>query len=151
MAIKFVWDTSVFMGVLNRQTDLPVEEIQQISNEIAEKKVILLVPAIIHAEILLAQYTPEVIEKLYAFLDRENVEKVDLDEDICKLAAKIRSLMIPHRRKRDYGIWDALVLATAIIHQAVVVHSLDKDDMVKYSESELVLGQKITRPAALTK
>jgi len=144
---KYSWDTSVFIAWIAEEQDKPLADIQVVVEEINFGKAVLIVPVTVYTEILRTKYTQEQLDKFDGFLKRSNVIRVDTTFPIAQKASRIRGMGEAENRKIKTP--DAIIMATAILYKADVLHSFDPDQL-NLHESIIVDGLRITRPISLT-
>ena len=145
---NYAWDTSVLVAWLCDEPGAPLDDIGLVVDEIDRDKdpAVLILAVTIFTEILETKHTPEEIDKLSKFLSRSNVLKVETTFKIAKKAGEIRDAALAQGRKIKTP--DAQILATAILYDADVLHTLD-DQLLNLSGSVIVDGLKITLPELL--
>lgn len=137
------WDTSVFLAWLNEEPNAPLGDIDLLVQRIERVEATLIVPVTIYMEILHAKHKPEQIAAFEEFLRRSNVIKVETTFPIAQKVQEIRSRAIA--ASRSIKTPDATIIATAIVHKADVLHTLD-DRTIALSGSPIVDGLHITLP-----
>ena len=140
---KYCWDTSVFLAWLNEETSAPLRDIDVVVGEIDSGKATLIVSVTTYSEILETKHTKEQLNKLDLFLKRSNVMIADVTVPIAQEASRIRSAA--HSQKRNIKTPDATIMATAILYEADVLHSLDPHHL-NLSGSDIVNRLKIIEP-----
>lgn len=148
---RYAWDTSVILGWLNRETSAPQADIEAVLAEIHANRATLIMSVVTHMEILETKHSQKQQEAWEGFLKRSSVLRVDVTFPIADKAKQIRErgLAVPKSRQRKIKVPDATVIATAIIQQADVLHSLDTD-LINLSGSAVVDGLRITLPCLAT-
>ena len=149
--IKYCWDTSVFVGWLKREETAPLADIDAILGDIHANKAVLIVSVVTYTEILRVKHTPKQLRTFDDFLKRSNVLRADNTFPIAQKAEQIRSRAMegPKSQQRVIKTVDATILATGIIHQADVLHSLEPKHH-NLSRSKIVDGLLITAPQELS-
>ena len=148
---RYAWDTSVFLGWINREASAPQADIEAVLNEIYANRSTLIMSVVTHTEILDAKHTPKQLAAWEGFLKRSSVLRVDATFPIADKAKQIRNrgLEGPKSQQRKIKTADATIIATAILQQAVVLHSLEPRHL-NLSGSTIVDGLKITLPCLFT-
>ena len=142
--ILYSWDSSTLLAWLRGEPE-HAARIDLIESEISNPKsnARLVCSTLIEFEISDARHTPEKILHVRNFLKRRNVSMIDAGPTVTELAGKLRDALIAEDRKLKRA--DAIILATAIIHRADVLHSTDEHHL-RLNGSPLVCGLKITTP-----
>ncbi len=125
---KYCWDSSVFLGWLNREASAPLADIDALIKDIEANRAILVVSVNTYTEMLTAKHTPEQATAFADFLKRSSIIRVDVSFPIATKAEQIRSrglTMFKKGQKRSISASDAQIIATAIIHGCDVLHSLE--------------------------
>lgn len=146
---RYCWDTSVFLGWINREAAAPQADIEAVLTEIYAKRGTLIVSVVTYTEILSAKHTAKQQQIWDAFLKRSNVLRVDVTFPIAQKAEEVRSRALslgPKSERRKIRTPDAQIIATAIVHQADVFHSLEPKH-IALSGSPIVDGLTITKPS----
>jgi predicted nucleic acid-binding protein len=144
---NYAWDTSVIIAWLCEEPSAPLGDMGLVVDEIDGDRANLIFSVTTFAEILESKHTPEQIDKLNRFLRRSNVIRVDITFPIAQKASQIRNAGLQEGRKIKTP--DATVLATAILHKADVLHSLDPHHL-NLDGSPIVDGLRITLPRPLS-
>lgn len=148
---RYAWDTSVFLGWLNREASAPQADIEAVLNEIYANRGTLIMSVVTHMEILDAKHTAQQQRAWEGFLKRSSVLRVDATFPIADKAKEIRErgLLGPPSQQRKIKVPDATIIAAAINQQADVLHSLEPRH-INLSGSTIVDGLKITLPCLST-
>jgi predicted nucleic acid-binding protein len=141
--VNYAWDSGVFIAWLCEETTAPLGDMDLVVREIDAGRANLILSVITYSEILESKYDKEQLEKLELFLWRSNVVKVDITIPIAQKAAQIRDAGLRDGRKIKTP--DATVIATAILHKADVLHTLD-GQMLGLNGTRIVDGLAITAP-----
>ena len=139
----YSWDASVFIAWLRQESTAPLSDIAVVADQIDANTANLLVSVIAYAEVLSARHSPDEMQRFQAFLRRSNVTVADTTQAIALRVEQIRSAGLSEARKIKTP--DATFAATAIVHGANVLHSLDPD-LLNLNGSAIVDGLRITRP-----
>lgn len=146
---RICWDTSVFLAWFNEEASAPLGDIDIVLELIHSGKALLIVSVTTYTEIVHAKHTDEQIALLDLFLKRSNVVRADTTFAVAQKAEQVRSRGIelaPSKHEvRNIKTPDATIIATAIVHQVDVLHSLEPRH-IALSESPIVDGLKITAP-----
>lgn len=134
---------------LLEEATAPLADIAIVVSEIDNKDAHLLIPATVYSEILMGALTKEQKNNLDAFVRRSNVESVDLTVNIASKAAEIRERGHRERPERKVKAADSHMAATAIMHNATVLHSLDKD-LLHLDGHATVENLAITKPRPIS-
>ena len=105
--------------------------------------------AIVYSEILEAKHSKQQMKQFQMFLKRSNVIVVDVTIGMAQKAAEIRGKAAKAKEKRRLKTPDAIVIATALVYGADVLHSFDPH-LVNLSGTAIVDGLKITHPHLIT-
>ena len=122
------WDTCVFLTwILGGDNKGPnaVAGIDELVEGVHAYRYRLITSTLTDTEILRSRLAPEQIDKYDAIFDRSNVERVNLDERIAKLASEIRDYYWNATPKRNLKTPDAIHLATAIYLDSGTLYTFD--------------------------
>lgn len=139
----YSWDASVFIAWLRQESTAPLADIGVVVDQIDAQTANLLVSVVAYAEILSAKHSAEQMQWFQDFMRRSNVTVADTTQTIALRVEQIRSAGLAEGRKIKTP--DATFAATAIVHGADVLHSLDPD-LLNLNGSKIVDGLRITRP-----
>ena len=139
----------MFLAWLQEEAAAPLGDIDLVRGEIGRGEATLLVPAILFTEILAARNTPEQMGTFRKFLNRSNVVVANIDQAIAEKAGQLRSRALELPQKVNLRTPDATYLATAIIYQADVFHTLEAALLPQLSGTPVVDGLRITAPRPL--
>jgi hypothetical protein len=140
---SYSWDATVFIAWLCEEPSAPLGDIDQVVGEIDSAQANLIVSVTAYSEVLAAKHTDEQMNQFRRFLKRSNVLVADNTVQIAEKAGEIRGKGLAENRKIKTP--DATYLATAILFQADVLHSLDLG-MLSLSGSPIVDGLRISSP-----
>lgn len=145
---NYAWDTSVLIAWFCEEPGAPLDDIGLVVDEIDKEKspAVLIISVVTFTEILETKHTAEQLDKLSQFLRRSNVLKAETTFKVAKKAGEIRDAALAQGRKIKTP--DAQILATAILYNADVLHTLD-DQLLNLNGRPLVDGLKITLPQLL--
>jgi predicted nucleic acid-binding protein len=141
--INYAWDSGVFIAWLCEEATAPLGDMDLVVREIDAGGANLILSVMTYSEILESKYSKEQLDQLDSFLRRSNVVKVDTTIPIAQKAARIRDAGLRDGRKIKTP--DATVIATAILHKAHVLHTLDKG-VLNLNGTSIVDGLPITMP-----
>lgn len=130
----------------------PQADIEAVLTEIYAKRSTLIVSVVTYTEILSAKHTKRQRDAWDGFLKRSNVLRVDVTFPIAQKAEEVRSRALitrPKSEQRKIKTPDVQIIATAIIQQADVLHSLEPQHL-NLSGSQIVDGLKIALPCLAT-
>jgi PIN domain len=145
----YCWDATVFVAWLIQESSAPLAEISAIVEEIDRANANLLVPVTAYSEVLDAKHSQEQMDQFRLFLKRSNVIVADTTQAIAKKSGQIRSRALAANPSRKIKTPDATFMATAIIFQADVFHTLEKNQLPGLSGTAIVDGLKIDSPKSL--
>ena len=146
---KYGWDTSVFLAWIGQEECYPLDDIALVADEIDASRADLIMSAIVYSEILEAKHSKQQMKQFQMFLKRSNVIVVDVTIGMAQKAAEIRGKAAKAKEKRRLKTPDAIVIATALVYGADVLHSFDPH-LVNLSGTAIVDGLKITHPHLIT-
>jgi predicted nucleic acid-binding protein len=141
--INYAWDSGVFIAWLCEEATAPLGDMDLVVREIDSDRANLILSVMTYSEILESKYNQKQLEQLDSFLRRSNVVKVDTTIPIAQKSARIRDAGL--RDGRRIKTPDATVIATAILHRAHVLHTLDKG-ILSLNGTSIVDGLPITMP-----
>jgi predicted nucleic acid-binding protein len=141
--VNYAWDSGVLIAWLGEEDTAPLADIDLVVGEIDSGRANLILSVVTYSEILESKYNKEQLNKLDSFLQRSNVITVDTTRPIAQKAAQIRDAGLSEKRKIRTP--DATIIATAILHKAHVLHTLD-DGILNLNGTRIVDGLAITRP-----
>ncbi|MGH7171669.1 MAG: type II toxin-antitoxin system VapC family toxin [Gemmataceae bacterium] len=141
--INYAWDSGVFIVWLCEENTAPLGDMDLVVREIDSDRANLILSVMTYSEILESKHDKKQLEQLDSFLRRSNVVKVDTTIPIAQKAARIRDSGL--RDGRKIRTPDATVIATAILHKAHVLHTLDKG-ILSLNGTSIVDGLPITMP-----
>jgi predicted nucleic acid-binding protein len=141
--ISYAWDSSVFIAWLCEEETAPLGDMDLVVREIDSGRANLILSVMTYSEILESKYDKKQLEQLDSFLRRSNVVKVDTTIPIARKAARIRDAGLREGRKIKSP--DATVIATAILHKAHVLHTLDSS-ILNLNGTNIADGLPITMP-----
>jgi predicted nucleic acid-binding protein len=142
------WDSTVFLAWLNKERDKPLDEIAHLLDQVIKKEIVLLVSAQVEFEIFSARYTDEQRERVENFLLRPGIERVDTTSDISKKAGRMRDWCM--QEGHSWRKADLLILAAAITRKAIVLHTTDKDHLLRLDGTPITEGVSIRFPSDVT-
>ena len=133
------WDTSIFLThIRGATTEEQEREIQTVLRLVEQEKFQIIVSTILYAEVLESRMPKNAMGLFDALMKRIGmVRNVAVNLGIAKKAQKIRNRI--HTLKTP----DAIHIATAIVGEAIVFHTFDKD-LIKLSDKDTVDNLKIT-------
>lgn len=143
----YSWDSSVFLAWLKGEECHPLADMEQVAAEVTDGSAFMLVSTQAYEEIQFSRCTPEQLKKIQAFLSRTNVELAQQTPAITRKAAEIVSESLAAGLVTK--IKDARIVATAIVLDASVLHSVD-DGLLRLSGKDIVDGLIISKPVSLT-
>jgi len=123
---NYSWDTGVFIAAFTGEKDAPLADLSRIAEEIDTDKAVMTVSTILFVELTMTRATPEQREMIDRFLRRSNVNVVDVTVDIARLAGELRKWGELQKPVRKIKTPDAIIVATAAVHQVDALHALDK-------------------------
>lgn len=141
--ILYSWDSSTLIAWLKGERP-HAANIDLIEKEISSAQANLVVSSLIDFEISEARHTPEQITRVRSFLKRSNIARIDAGGPVTELAAKIRDGLV--KEDKTLRRADAIILATAILYRADVLHSTDEHHL-RLNGSPLVHGLLIETPS----
>jgi len=146
---RLAWDSCIFLAWFKGEEDKPLAEIEELLADIAKGRITLIVSAIVAAEILDESAGSPVRNKFREFMKRSNVVAANADFRVADLAADIRErtreLESQGKMKKSVKAPDAMILASAIIYRAEVLHTFDPI-LLSLDQSEVVHRLRITVP-----
>ncbi len=144
----YCWDASVFLAWINEEAGAPLAYIAQVVEEIDKDQAVLVVPVTIASEVLRAKMTTAQAAKFDAFLKRSNVVVAATTFAIAQKAGDIRDAGHAAKPVRKIKTPDATIIATAIVYQCDVLHSLDDrgSGPLKLNGSPIVDNLRIEKP-----
>lgn len=126
----------------------PLKEIDYLVDQVNSKRADLIISVVTYTEMLRAKHTPKQAAAFDDFLKRSNINRVDVSFPIAQKAEQIRSkaiTMFAKHQQRSIKTPDAQIIATAIVHEADVFHSLEPMHH-NLSGHAVVDGLSITTP-----
>ncbi|HTU92066.1 MAG TPA: PIN domain-containing protein [Gemmataceae bacterium] len=141
--INYAWDSGVFIAWLCEEATAPLGDIDLVVREIDGGRANLILSVMTYSEILESKYSKDQLNKLDLFLRRSNVITVNTTIPIAQKAAQIRDAGLSEEKKIRTP--DATIIATAILHKAHVLHTLDKG-ILSLNGTKIVDGLAITTP-----
>lgn len=127
----FYWDSCIFISWLKRESrpEPGVNEgLEEIVKQVHDNNVYLITSALTKAEILESTLPKEGAEKLEGVLKRRNVRVIETNERVWEKAHDIRDYYKREPGGRTLSLPDAVHVATAILYDADVLHTLDLED-----------------------
>ena len=125
-----------------------MKEIDYLVDQVNSKRADLIISVVTYTEMLRAKHTPKQAAAFDDFLKRSNINRVDVSFPIAQKAEQIRSkaiTMFAKHQQRSIKTPDAQIIATAIVHEADVFHSLEPMHH-NLSGHAVVDGLSITTP-----
>ncbi len=144
----YSWDTCVFLALLKREADKPLADIVAVATDIELGKADFVVSTIVIAEMLDLIDDLSLAAEFNGFLQRPNVLVVNVDPQIARRTARLRSewrASATPDEKRNIKTPDAIILATAMLAGASVLHTFEPK-LQRLSKTELVEQLSITSP-----
>jgi predicted nucleic acid-binding protein len=146
---NYCWDACIFIAWLGDDRTAPLNDIAAVIDEIEQKKANLIVPVTAFMEVLEVHQSADQMDKFEQFLKRSNVYTVETSIPIGKKAGEIRNAGLKCRPKRNIHTPDATYIATAILHKADVLHTLEKP-FLSLDGHPIVERLRITKPKPLS-
>jgi predicted nucleic acid-binding protein len=150
---RIAWDSCVFLAWFQDEKDKPLGEIREILQDISDEKIVLIVSAIVAAEVLDRAGESKAGTQFRGYVRRPNIVRANLDFRAAERAAKIRERAVEaiKSKKLLLGVKapDAIVVATALLHRVDVLHTFDKV-LLELDGSPIVEGLRITKPTSLS-
>lgn len=143
----YSWDASIFVAWLTEDSSVPLGDIDEVAQEIDEKRAVLVVPSLVFSEILQVKNDADKMRHFRSFMTKENVIVADITVQIAEKTGDIRGRGLLEKDQRKLSVPDAVYLAVAIIYKVDALHALD-DKMLSISGKPIVDGLKITKPLA---
>ena len=141
------WDSCVFIAWLKDEDRASGEMagLHSVAKEVYANKKAIITSVQTQTEILESKIGHEEYARFEAFLNRSNVQVINVDGRIANLAMKIRD----HYSQQDVKIEtpDATHLATAILYKAPTFHTFDEDDLIPISGNVAGHNLKIEKPS----
>lgn len=143
----YSWDTNVFLALLKREQDKPIDDIIAVAVEIETGKSDLVVSTLVIVEMLDIIDDQQLASDFHAFLHRPNVLMVNVDPEIARQTAKMRNdwRKTSNTEPRNIQPPDAIIIATAIACNADVLHSFD-DKVLRFHKTDIARNMPITPP-----
>ena len=160
--VVYSWDTNVFLAHLKQEAGKPLEDIGAVADEIERGIADCVISVIVVAEMLDAIDDPQLATDFQEFMKRPNVELVNVYPKLARKTAELRkqwqyTASSTHEARqpnncpscgkslgenRNIKTPDAIVLMTAMLHGATVLHSFEPG-MKRHSKTTLVDGLEI--------
>jgi predicted nucleic acid-binding protein len=138
----YSWDSSTLIAWLKGEQG-HLAQIELVASDISNGKGNLICSSQLRFEISQVRHTPENIHRVNSFFKRRNVALIDVNPNVADLAGRLRDDLIAF--DKDLRKADAIILATAIMHGADVLHSIDHHHL-RLDGLPIVNGLRITRP-----
>lgn len=142
---NYSWDTGVFIASFTAEASAPLADLSLIAEEIDTGKAVLTISTILIAELTMTKATREQRDSIDRFLRRSNVNIVDVTIDIARLAGELRKWGELQQPVRKVKTPDAIVIATASIHNVDALHALD-NRMLRLNGHGPVSTLRISKP-----
>jgi predicted nucleic acid-binding protein len=150
---RIAWDSCIFLAWFQNEKDKPLAEIREILQDIADEKIVLIVSAVVAAEVLDRAGESKAGTMFREYTRRPNIVRANLDFRVAERAAKIRERAVAALKdgKLSKGVKapDALVVATALHHRVDVLHTFDPV-LLELDGSPVVESLRITKPTSLS-
>lgn len=146
--VVYCWDTCVFLALLRQETDKDIANLLAVAAEIETGQADLIISTIVLAELLELIADNTLAEQFNGFCRRPNVMLANVDPRIARKAARLRWLAkAPDERNHIKKLHtpDAIILATAIIHEATALHTYDPD-LLRFNVTDLANNIPILQP-----
>ncbi len=145
----YSWDTCVFVALLKKEADKPLANIMAVANDIQLGKADFVISTIVITELLDLITDHVLADEFQAFIRRPNVLVVNVDPRVARRAARLRAewrtTAKSEKEDRNIKTPDAIIIATAILAGATVLHSLEPR-FIRHHKSLLVNLLEITTP-----
>lgn len=142
----YCWDSCTVLAWFKQEKDKPLDDIALVIQEIENDRAVLLVSTILLTEVLDTAKSGSAAADFRNFIDRSSVRLADVDPRVAEKAANLRAKVLDNKKyTRKLRTPDAIILATAIIYDADVVHSLDRD-FLRLSNTDDAERMTITKP-----
>jgi hypothetical protein len=143
----YSWDSCVLLAWLKEETGAPLADMELVVQEIDNNRANLILAVTVYTEILEIHTNPEQKSLLENFLQRSNIVMAETTMAIASKAGSIRDKALSEHRQIKTP--DATIIATAIIYDANVLHSLD-EKILALNNSDVVDKLAITKPCLLS-
>ena len=144
--INYCWDTCVLIAWIREEADKPLADISAVVEQIDDGRVNLILPVTCYSELLESRFTPDQLKSIDEWMKRSNIVLANTTQIVAQKARDIRSKALtkkPHPVSIKQP--DAIVMATAIVFDADVLHTFD-EKMLNLGGSEILEGLKVTPP-----
>jgi predicted nucleic acid-binding protein len=137
--------------LLKREADKSLGDIIAVAQEIESREADFVVSTIVIAEMLDVIDDSGLAAAFNGFLQRPNVVVFNVDAQVARLTAELRAewRRTSTAEHRNIKTPDAIVLATAILGGADVLHTFEPK-LLRFSGTPLVSNLAITSPALFT-
>lgn len=143
------WDSCVFIGWFDEEIDKPLDDMRAILQDVAAGRCRMLVSSIVRAEVLDKDGFSSAGTDFCEFCKRSNVIRASADFRVADKAATFREATRWAMAEGDINAAikapDALIVATAVIYKADVLHTFDPT-LLSLSGSSLIDGLKTSTP-----
>jgi predicted nucleic acid-binding protein len=148
---RMAWDSCVFLAWLQNEQEKPLADIRELLRDVSEKKVVLVVSAVVVAEVLDRAGESDAGTQFRDYAKRSNILRANVDFRIAERAALIRERAIKalkeQRIEKSIKAPDALIVATSLIYKADILHTFDPV-LLSLDEHPVVEGLKISEPSS---
>ncbi len=148
---RAAWDSCVFLAWFENEQDKPLAEIKELLEDIAAERLTLVVSAIVGAEVLDRAGVSTAGTQFREYIKRPNIIRADADFRVGERAAEIRQrandAIASGRIKKGVKAPDAMIVATALIYKADVLHTFDPV-LIGLDQDPVVEGLRITEPTS---
>ncbi len=137
----------MFLAHFKNEADKPLEDIRAVAEEIETDKADLVISTMVYAELLDIVTDPSLRDAFNRFRRRRNVRMIDVNPRIAELSQDVA--VSAKQIQRSIKPPDAIVVATALLHKADVLHTFD-DRILKASAAGLWVNLKVCHPRLLS-
>lgn len=148
----YAWDTGIFLAWMGAPTraDISMADLGAVVDEVDKGEATLVTSVLAYAEVLGAHHSPESIKRFKDFLNRSNVEVVNVYRAVADKVEQIRTRGCVVTPKIRIEVADATFAATAILFGANVLHTAD-NKLLKASKTSLLEMLETGLPIPLSK
>ncbi len=144
---RYSVDANIVIDILDgnsrgHRTPEEWDGILELLDDLDKKRIVLVTPSALFAELLPAHHRPEAIATLFRVLQRDNVEVVDLTVPVARRVAAVRERSIANGSKLH--TMDAIYVATADLANVDVLYTVD--EKILSNDGRLGVKPRFRRP-----
>ncbi len=144
---RYCWDSCAYLAWLCEEDGAPVDDMHAVIAEVEAGKALMILPVTVYTEVLTTKVRGKAGD-FSLFIQNPNVRRAELTFAVAEKVRQVRQRGLAERPKRSLKTGDAQILATALLHKATILHSMDPH-LLSLNGHETADRLRITKPCLL--